>query len=66
MAKTYLDAGYVRNNNATIDNTLSNKFLYTGGVGIDVVTSYDFVFRVEYSFNQLGEKGLFLHIHNDF
>lgn len=35
--------------------------LYTGGFGIDLVTLYDITFSVEYSFNQLGEKGLFLH-----
>ena len=66
MAKTYFDMGYVYNNNPDPSNTLAKRMLYTGGVGLDVVTTYDFVFRVEYSFNQLGEKGLFLHIHNDF
>jgi hypothetical protein len=43
-----------------------NSPLYTGGVGIDVVTFYDFVFRAEFSMNQLGEKGVFFHIRNDF
>ena len=66
MAKAFSDIGYIYNKNADISNTLSKQFLYTEGVGIDVVTTYDFVFRVEYSFNQLGQNGLFLHIHNDF
>ncbi len=66
MAKVFSDVGYVYNNNPDPSNTLSKQFLYTEGIGIDVVTSYDFVFRVEYSFNQLGQNGLFLHIHNDF
>jgi hypothetical protein len=66
MAKAFSDIGYVYNNNTDPSNTLSKQFLYTEGVGIDIVTSYDFIFRIEYSFNQLGQNGLFLHIHNDF
>jgi Surface antigen variable number repeat len=64
-AKTYVDLGYVLNryNN---QNSLQNTLLYTYGAGFDVVTFYDFVFRIEYSVNQLGEKGLFFHIRNDF
>jgi len=65
FVKTYFDFGYVYNKNFT-DNSLVNTMLYSGGVGLDVVTFYDFVFRFEYSVNQLGEKGLFFHIRNDF
>jgi outer membrane protein assembly factor BamA len=59
FAKTYADAGYSYLSKK-YDSRLNNKFLYTGGFGIDIVTFYDIVFKVEYSFNQLGEKGLFL------
>jgi hypothetical protein len=45
---------------------LGNRFLYTSGFGIDILTLYDFNLRVEYSFNQLGEKGLFLHAKGGF
>lgn len=64
-AKAYIDLGYVydRYNNV---NSLVNKGLYSGGFGLDVVTFYDFVFRAEFSMNQLGEKGVFFHIRNDF
>ena len=65
FAKAYFDCGYAYNSNFR-DNSLVNQILYSGGVGIDVVTFYDFVFRFEYSINQLGEKGLFFHIRNDF
>ena len=64
-AKTYVDLGYVFNRYNNL-NSLQNTMLYTYGAGIDVVTFYDFVFRIEYSVNQLGEKGLFFHIRNDF
>ena len=63
--KTYADAGYSYSRNEYY-NPLANKLLYTGGAGIDIVTFYDFVFRFEYSFNQLKQKGLFLHLRNDF
>lgn len=64
-AKTYADVGYAHNKNFR-GNSLVNKMLYTGGIGIDMVTFYDVVIRVDYSFNQLGQNGLFLHIKNDF
>jgi hypothetical protein len=63
--KLYGDAGYVRNKYFT-QNSLVNTMLYTGGAGIDFVTAYDFVFRCEFSFNQLGQPGFFFHIRNEF
>jgi outer membrane protein assembly factor BamA len=64
-AKAYADAGYSLNK-AAPQNSLTNKMLYTTGFGLDVVTFYDFVFRFDYSFNQLGQNGLFLHFKNEF
>ena len=59
FAKTYADLGYTYNKKA-FETYLNNKLLYTGGVGIDVLTFYDINLRIEYSFNQLGKNGLFL------
>ena len=59
-AKTFADIGYAYNK-LTYQTALNNKLLYTGGVGIDIVTFYDIHFKVEYSLNQLGKNGLFLH-----
>lgn len=64
-ARTFGDLGYAWNKNM-LNNSLVNKMLYTGGFGVDMVTFYDFIFRFDYSFNQLGQKGLFLHIKNEF
>jgi outer membrane protein assembly factor BamA len=64
-AKAYADAGYSHNKVAP-QNSLTNRMLYTTGFGVDVVTFYDFVFRFDYSFNQLGQNGLFLHFKNEF
>jgi outer membrane protein assembly factor BamA len=58
--KIFFDAGYVYSQNKFSSN-LNNKFLYSGGFGIDILTLYDFKLSIECSFNQLGQKGLFLH-----
>jgi outer membrane protein assembly factor BamA len=61
--KIYSDAGYVRDNNHNpYNNFLSNRLLVGGGIGIDIVTYYDLVGRIEYSANQLGKTGIFLHL----
>lgn len=59
-AKVYGNAGYVYNRQPG-DNLLCNKLLYSGGVGLDLLTFYDFIIKVEWSFNQLGQNGLYLH-----
>jgi outer membrane protein assembly factor BamA len=58
--KMFADAGYAYHKYAGPSNSLSNTLLYTYGAGIDLVSVYDFVFRVEYSRNQLGREGLYL------
>jgi hemolysin activation/secretion protein len=55
------DAGYVHNNIYNPTSRLQNKLIYGTGLGLDLVTYYDLVFRLEYSVNQFGEKGVYLH-----
>ena len=64
-ATAFSDCGYAYNRDFT-SNSLVNRMLYTAGFGIDIITFYDLNFRFDYSFNQLGQNGLFLHIRNDF
>jgi outer membrane protein assembly factor BamA len=59
-AKVYGNAGYVHNPEPGT-NFLSNQMLYSGGFGIDIITLYDFTLKLEWSFNQLGQNGLFFH-----
>jgi len=59
-AKAYTDYGYLYSRDG-FATQLSNKFLYSGGLGLDILTVYDIQFRFEYSFNQLGQNRLFLH-----
>ena len=63
--KGYADAGYSYSK-PPYTSMLNNKMLYTGGFGIDILTLYDINLKVEYSFNQLNEKGLFLHARGGF
>lgn len=63
-ARTFADMGYAYNKSFPA-NSLVNRMLYTWGMGVDVVTFYDLILRFDYSFNQLGQNGLFLHIKND-
>jgi hypothetical protein len=60
IGKMFGNTGYVHNPQPG-DNKLSNKLLYSGGIGLDIISFYDIVFKFEWAFNQLGENGLFLH-----
>lgn len=60
FGKIYGNSGYVYNPQPG-DNYLTNRLLNSAGIGIDILTFYDVTFRFEYSFNQLGQNGLFLH-----
>ena len=65
FAKIYTDeafAGIVKKYEAN----LNNKLLYTEGLGIDILSLYDICVKLEYSFNQLGQNGLFLHVQGGF
>ena len=41
---------------------IANKFIFGTGFGIDFVTYYDKVLRLEYGVNALGETGFFVHL----
>lgn len=60
-AKAFGNAGYVYNAQYAPLNTLNNRMLYSGGVGLDIIAFADLIFKVEYSFNQLGQNGIYLH-----
>jgi hypothetical protein len=60
-AKVYGNTGYVYNPEPGRYNSLNNRLLYSGGVGLDIVLFNDFVIKLEYSANQFRENGLFLH-----
>ena len=53
-------------NNPYYTTSLNNKLMYTYGVGLDIVSVYDLVFKISFSFNQLNVNGLYIHSRNDF
>ncbi len=56
------DMGYVSSRGLfTTGNWLQNKYLSGVGVGLNLVSFYDRVFRFEYSFNNAGGNGWFIH-----
>ena len=68
--KTYADVGYVRNyqdyREAGRNTLLSDKLISGAGFGLDVIGSYDLVFRFEYTWNSIGQRGFFFHIKREF
>ena len=57
----FYDAGYVKDNLYFADNKLNNSYQYGYGLGLDFVTYYDMVFRLEVARNKLGQTGFFFH-----
>jgi hypothetical protein len=66
--KAYGNLGYVFNNNdvPAFNNIMPNRLLRSAGLGVDFVTIYDVVLKLEYSFNQFGERGFFIRTASDF
>ena len=68
--KTYFDMGYVRNYDfyeaEGLNTRLSNKYLFGTGLGVDIVTFYDLVVRLEYSMNAEKETGFFFNFKKEF
>ena len=60
---SFADMGYVRNYNPEFSNTrLGNKLLAGAGVGVDVVTFYNLIFRFNYTINALGQDRFFFQV----
>ncbi len=60
--KMYMDLGYVWDlSYAPGNNIYANSYLPGGGFGIDFVSYYDFVLRVEYSINKNWHRGIFIN-----
>ena len=49
----FADMGYVNDKRYATANPLANNWLHSYGAGLDFVTYYDKVLRLEYSFNSL-------------
>ena len=58
--RVFTNVGYVYNRFDEM-NTLPNRILVSGGFGIDITSIYDFTLKLDWSFNQIGQNGLFIH-----
>ena len=60
--KLFMDTGYAGDTlAANTNNFYNNKWIGSVGLGLDVVTYYDFVIRLEYSINREGHTGFFVN-----
>jgi hypothetical protein len=62
----FADAGYVYDELPNPTNTLLNNFQYSAGIGLDLVTYYDQVFRIDFAINRYKEYGVFFHLETPF
>jgi len=62
--KIFADLGYI-NGSFSNNSYLNNRLLYSGGIGVDIVTFYEIKIRIEYTINHLGQNGLYLHFNSE-
>ncbi len=59
-ANLFFDAAYVDDKYTYELNPLSNQLLWGTGIGIDMITYYDLVLRLELSVNKQKDTGFFI------
>ena len=65
--KVFFDVGYAQDNVFGKDkNPLANQTLWGAGVGVDVVTYYNSVFQLDFSYNSLKQFGVFFNFESSF
>lgn len=62
----FADFGYVWDDRYAENNFLSNNWQVAAGMGINVVTIYDQIMRVEYAVNRENERAFYLHFAQPF
>ncbi len=60
FANVFFDMGYSQDKYWYENNPLNNQLLWGTGVGIDFVTYYDMVLRLEYTLNKQGRTGFYI------
>ena len=68
--KAYADFGYVENyqtyQEQKINTLFSNQLIGGAGVGLDFVSAYDAVIRLEYTYTPENKGGFFFHLKKEF
>lgn len=66
-ANLFFDAAYIDGSFIPYEeNRLTNKVLWSVGTGIDLVSYYDQVVRLEFTLNSMGEPGIYLNLETPF
>ncbi len=60
------DFAYVNERTYKETNMINNRWFYGYGAALDIILFNNFLFSFEYSFNDLGESGYFLHSSSSF
>ena len=60
-ANLFFDCAYSWKMPVNQTSFLDNKFIFGTGIGLDFVTYYDKVLRLECGVNDMGEMGFFIH-----
>jgi len=58
--KVAFDMGYASDLQTWQNNALGNQLLWTLGAGVDIISFYDIVIRLEYSINKQNQTGFYL------
>lgn len=59
-ANVFFDGGYAADRLFDGNNKLNNQFLWGTGLGVDIVSYYDVVIRLEASINKQGDRGFYV------
>lgn len=60
------DIGYVEDRFFQETNNLANNWQYGYGLGVDMISYYDVVLRIEYSVNRQMRGGIYIHLTSGF
>lgn len=68
--KAYADFGYVKNyqtyRESSVNTLLSDELIGGAGLGLDFVSAYDAVLRIEYTYTPQNKGGFFFHLKKEF
>lgn len=59
---SFIDAAYVGRQKPAENEKYYGEWIIGYGLGLDFVTYYDKVIRIEYSFQRSGDSGLYIHV----
>lgn len=62
----FYDGGYVQENFYKENNPLANSWQHGYGIGLDMISYYDLVLRLEYSTNKQNQSGFYIHLTSGF